>query len=127
MLQNNKDLPKNEAGKFELHKVDRDSEGKERYIKTEEDEAIYKAKIQQMSAFAQQELRNATFDERCKWIEVKKDEGNVEFKRKNYSGAIDSYMAALCGFAFKKDITKEQKEKVALRSCGAVCGDGPWW
>ena len=28
------------TGKFELHKVQRDSEGKERYIKTEEDDAI---------------------------------------------------------------------------------------
>jgi len=46
MLRNNKELPKDEQGKFELHKVDRDSEGKERYIKTEEDEAIYKAKVQ---------------------------------------------------------------------------------
>lgn len=65
-----------------------------------------------MSAFAQQELRNATFDERCKWIETKKEEGNAEFKLKKYGEAIDAYMAALCGFAFKKDITPEQKDKV---------------
>jgi len=45
LLANNKDLPTESkdgkpTGKFELHKVERDSEGKERYIKTEEDEAI---------------------------------------------------------------------------------------
>jgi len=29
-----------------------------------------------MGAFAQNELRNATFDERFKWIEDKKEDGN---------------------------------------------------
>jgi hypothetical protein len=33
------------AGKFELRKVERDSEGKERYIKTSEDDAMFKAKM----------------------------------------------------------------------------------
>lgn len=32
-------------GQFELRKVERDSEGKERYIKTDEDDAIFKGKI----------------------------------------------------------------------------------
>ena len=45
LLQNNKNLEQTTAdgkptGKFELHQVQRDSEGKERYIKTEEDDAI---------------------------------------------------------------------------------------
>jgi tetratricopeptide (TPR) repeat protein len=32
-------------GKFELHKVDRDSTGRERYIKTSEDDALFRAKL----------------------------------------------------------------------------------
>ena len=45
LLQNNKSLDKDAAGKFELRKVERDSTGKERYIKTEEDDALFKTKI----------------------------------------------------------------------------------
>ena len=47
-FQRNKEIDGkgNEAGKkFELHKRERDSEGKERYIKTNEDETIMKSKI----------------------------------------------------------------------------------
>ena len=32
-------------GQFELRKVERDSTGQERYIKTDEDDAIFKGKI----------------------------------------------------------------------------------
>ena len=42
MLKKNKTAT---DGKFELRKVQRDSEGNERYIKTEEDEAIVKTKM----------------------------------------------------------------------------------
>ena len=41
-------------GNFELRKVERDSEGKERYIKTDEEDAIFKGKIQEMGAIAAQ-------------------------------------------------------------------------
>ena len=46
LLKKNSEMPtkdkdgKNTAGKFELHQVQRDSTGKERYIKTKEDDAI---------------------------------------------------------------------------------------
>lgn len=43
MLEKNKTAK--DSGKFELRKVERDSEGNERYIKTEEDAAILKAKM----------------------------------------------------------------------------------
>lgn len=33
------------TGKFELRKIERDCEGRERYIKEDEDDAIFKAKI----------------------------------------------------------------------------------
>ena len=45
------------TGKFELRKVERDCEGKERYIKEDEDDVIFKSKINQMGAFAAAELR----------------------------------------------------------------------
>ena len=38
-----KDQP---TGKFELRKIERDCEGRERYIKEDEDDAIFKSKIQ---------------------------------------------------------------------------------
>jgi len=49
LLENNKAKGKDELGKFELRKVERDSEGKERYIKTEEEDAMFKTKMQQMA------------------------------------------------------------------------------
>jgi hypothetical protein len=45
MLKDNKNMDKDQLGKFELRQVDRDSTGQERYIKTNEDEAITKNKI----------------------------------------------------------------------------------
>ena len=56
---------------------------------------------------ASMELREATFEKRFSWIEEKKEEGNTDFKKKNFEAAIDSYLASLCGFAFKKDIKAE--------------------
>lgn len=73
-------MGKDETGKFELRQVQRDSEGKERYIKAEEDDAIWKSKLQQFGIFANQELKDATFDQRVAWIEAKKQEGNEEYK-----------------------------------------------
>jgi len=55
------------------------------------------------------DLRNSTYEERCQWITHKKNEGNVDFKLKKYETAIDFYLASLCGFDFKKDISAEQK------------------
>lgn len=34
LLEDNKSMPQNQPGKFELRKVERDSQGNERYIKT---------------------------------------------------------------------------------------------
>ena len=46
VFKKNKEMKnKDEPGRFELHKVERDSEGKERYIKTDEDEVLLKTKI----------------------------------------------------------------------------------
>ena len=112
LLETNKSKPKDEAGKFELRKVERDSEGKERYIKTEEDDAIFQTKIQEMGQMASMELRDANYETRCKWIEDKKNEGNIEYKAGKYEAAIDQYTSSLCGLAFSKDITKEQKDYV---------------
>ena len=103
------------AGKFELRKVERDSEGKERYIKTSEDDAMFKAKMQQMATFAKQELKNATFEERWKWIEDKKADGNDYYKKQRYDEAIDTYLACLCGFEFGKTISNEKKADVELK------------
>ena len=103
------------AGKFELRKVERDSEGKERYIKTSEDDAMFKAKMQQMATFAKQELKNATFEERWKWIEDKKADGNDIYKKQRYDEAIDTYLACLCGFEFGKTISNEKKADVELK------------
>ena len=46
---------------------------------------------------ASMELRDSTYEQRCKWIEDKKNEGNVEYKAGKYENAIDQYLASLCG------------------------------
>lgn len=51
-------------GSFDVHKVQRDSEGNERYIKTEEDEAIMKAKILEMGKNVAEELKDADSEKR---------------------------------------------------------------
>lgn len=74
LLAKNRDLPDKEedgkapTGKFELHQVQRDSEGNERYIKTDEDDAIFKTKLADMKAKAAHELKDATFETRWEWI-----------------------------------------------------------
>ena len=55
-------------GSFDVHKVQRDSEGNERYIKTEEDEAIMKAKILEMGKNVAEELKDADSDKRWQWV-----------------------------------------------------------
>ena len=43
------------------------------------------------------------------WIEAKKQEGNDEYKNKNFSEATNKYLFALCGFDFKKIASSDQK------------------
>ena len=105
-------MPNGTNGKFELRKVHRDSTGKERYIKTDEDDAIFKSKVQEMGARAAAELKDASFDERWKWVVDRKEEGNNEYKNKEFEGALDGYLLALCGLGFDKSITQEQKTNV---------------
>jgi hypothetical protein len=114
LLERNKGMEKEELGKFELRKVERDSEGKERYIKTDEDDAIFQTKIKMMGEAAQEELKDATFEERYQWIVKKKSEGNDAYKAGKNQEAIDLYISSLCGLSFKKNITKEQKKDVDM-------------
>ena len=107
LLGTNKSMAEGQNGKFELRKVDRDSTGKERYIKTDEDDAIFKSKLQEMGAKAAAETNGASFDERWKWVVARKEEGNIEYKNKEYESALDAYLQALCGLGFEKSITKE--------------------
>lgn len=101
-------MQKDELGKFELRKVDRDSTGQERYIKTEEDDAIFRNKVQQMGQEAAAVLKDSTYEHRCAWILEKKEEGNALYKEKKFDLAIDKYLFSLCGFGFdKKQLSKE--------------------
>ena len=68
-----------------------------------------------MATFAKQELRNSTFEQRWKWIEDKKLEGNSSYKEQKFEEAIDTYLACLCGFEFGKGITNEQKHDVEFK------------
>ena len=77
MLQKNKTA--DGKGKFELRKVERDSEGNERYIKTEEDAAILKAKMQQMQVEVLNELKGVDFDTRFQWVLDRKADGNQAY------------------------------------------------
>ena len=63
-----------------------------------------------MGALAAQELKDASYEERVAWIEVKKKAGNEEYKNKNFDTATEKYLGALCGFDFKKKCTNEQRE-----------------
>ena len=115
LLQRNKDLDESKEGsgkKFELHKLQRDSEGKERYVKTSEDETILKSKIAQMGMDVGRELYNASFEERCDWIKKNKEEGNKLYQDKKITEAIDQYTKTLCGFDFKKTVAKDQRKQV---------------
>jgi hypothetical protein len=58
-----------------------------------------------MGARAASQLKDATYDERCAWMEDKKDKGNQEFKKNQYAEAIDIYTEALCGLDFGKNIS----------------------
>ncbi len=42
-----------------------------------------------------------TFNERIKWIEDKRKEGNNLFKQEKFPEAIDEYMKCLCALDFK--------------------------
>mmetsp|Transcript_5468 Transcript_5468/g.9256 ORF Transcript_5468/g.9256 Transcript_5468/m.9256 type:complete len:197 (-) Transcript_5468:455-1045(-) len=119
MLLKNKEMPKTTAdgkpmpGKFELHKVERDSTGKERYIKTGEDDAYFKAKMQQMAADAMNELKGASFAERWKWTEAKKERGNELFKQGKVTEALDVYLMAMYGVEIgNKELSKEERSEI---------------
>lgn len=77
--------------------MERDSEGNERYVKTEEDDVMLKAKMQQLGADAAAECKGFTFDERFDWVLKQKAIGNDHFKANDYAKAIDAYLKALCG------------------------------
>ena len=74
-------------GKFELHRMEKDSKGEERYFKTSEDEALMKTKITQMGVEVATELKDATFEDRCSWIKREKDLGNKLFQEGKVSEA----------------------------------------
>jgi hypothetical protein len=64
-----------------------------------------------MGQDAANELKDATYEKRCAWILVKKDEGNTLFKDDKFLEATDKYMLSLCGFGFdKKALSSEQFE-----------------
>lgn len=55
------------------------------------------------------QLKGATYDERCEWILNQKATGNELYKNQKYDEAMDAYLKSLCGFAFeKKEMTEEQ-------------------
>ena len=92
--------------------MERDSEGKERYIKTSEDETIMKSKVTQMGAEVATELHDATYEQRCTWIKEQKEIGNKLYQDKKIAEATDQYLRCLCGFDFsKKTTSKEERQK----------------
>jgi hypothetical protein len=80
-----------------------------------------------MGALAASELKDSTYDERVAWIEIKKKDGNDEYKNKNFDTATEKYLFALCGYDFKKKCTKEQRDwaeknlKIPLLNNMGVC------
>ena len=68
-----------------------------------------------MGSQAAAELKGATYEQRCQWIENKKSIGNELFKKQEYAEAIDVYTASLCGLEFGKGISNDQKEYVELK------------
>ena len=99
-------------GKFQLHKVERDSEGKERYIKTQEDDAIFKAKLAQLQADAANELKGLSAEEKWNWVLAQKEEGNKQYTGKDYSSAEWTYLKALLGVDMGKDLSKERINEI---------------
>mgnify|MGYP000961346154 CR=1 FL=1 len=60
-----------------------------------------------MGSKAAFELKDATYEQRCAWIERKKREGNELYKKGEYAEAIDVYTASLCGLDFPKSISND--------------------
>lgn len=102
-------------GKFELHKVERDSAGKERYIKTSEEDAMFKAKMTQMAGEAAAELKDLDFASRLSWLEKCKQEGNEKYRLNDLSEANDLYLKALYGVESGKDLSSEEKAELTAK------------
>ena len=58
---------KKSAG-FDLHKFERDSEGKERYTKVDKKDAAYQTKYKGMALEIYEATKDQTFHDRIKWI-----------------------------------------------------------
>ena len=68
----------------------------------------FQAKAKEFELETEQELKDFSFEQRCRWIEEQKDNGNKAFKDTNYEEAVEIYIKALCGFEFnKKELTKK--------------------
>ena len=54
--------------KFELHRIERDSQGVEKAFKVEKDSVSTKSKISAMASDVVDQILDQTFDERVKWV-----------------------------------------------------------
>lgn len=96
MLQN-----KEVSDKFELHQIDRDSNGVEKARKVDKEAVAQKTKMSAMAQEVIDAIYQQTFDERLKWIENQRKVGNESFKQEKYPEAIDEYMKCLCALDFR--------------------------
>ncbi|CDW76411.1 tpr domain containing protein [Stylonychia lemnae] len=104
-------LVKGQAEGFEIHKVHRDSVGKEKYLKMEKDEFLTQTNVQKLGQEVAIELSGKNWEEKYEWVNNQREEGNKIFKKGIYDQAIDTYLKALCGMDFGKQ-DEDQEERV---------------
>mmetsp|Transcript_32016 Transcript_32016/g.42428 ORF Transcript_32016/g.42428 Transcript_32016/m.42428 type:complete len:170 (-) Transcript_32016:1704-2213(-) len=92
---------KQTSDSFDLHKIERDSNGVEKAFKQDKDAVANTTKMSAMARDVVEQIFNQTFPERIKWIENQRKAGNELFKHEKFMEAIDEYMKCLCALDFK--------------------------
>lgn len=108
-------LTDQKAAAFELHERSLDSQGNEKYIKTDKDQIAQKTRIMGLATSVANECSGQSFTERIKWISEKRQEGNKLYKENKYEDALNLYITTLCALDFKtcSGEVSEEQDKMA--------------
>ena len=75
--------------------------GQDKYEKVDEQEFAGVAGASKRAGEIQSELKDASFDQRFKWISERKNQGNEFFRNGNFEKANEIYIEALSGLGFE--------------------------
>jgi hypothetical protein len=77
-----------DAGTFELHHRALDSQGNEKYLKSDKEAVAQKTRIINMAQEVAAECAGQTFVERIKWIENQRQAGNLLYADSKFEEAL---------------------------------------